>query len=244
MKPTYDHAVVKVGANIAKRTGLNALSSKGVNLLSELDQSLKEKVPVLVFLHGCGGLFYETRQLLSIIHQLTPDFVIVAPDSFARDRPQVCTNGYTVSSLYSESAGWRDMELRYTLSQLQKMASVDQDNIFVFGHSQGGGTSFGYDGDVPVKGRVSHSGGCYDGSTSRTITSNGTGSSDAVLSFHSPNDPWFKGKSYVTLCEHFARSHPNGTAISDDTPSHYRIVSAYGVNAKAFKDWIYGVWRK
>lgn len=232
---TLENGRVAVGKNVAPRLNLSSRRS-AKEILKLLDENLKNPAPVIVFMHGCGGLFYETRELLQKVHELTPDFVIVAPDSFARPRPQVC-GSYTVTELYATSVFWREDELDFALAELMKRPWVDKKNIFLFGHSQGGGTVFGYDGEVRIRGRVAHSGGCYDGSRTRSFTGNGTKKSHAVLAFHSTNDPWFRNNP--TQCADFAQMHPNGMAITDDTPGHYRIISTSDKNAKIFRNWIY-----
>lgn len=127
-----DAALLKYGKHEEMQTELRALPSKR---------------PVIIFLHGCDGLYDPKRgapkpdTLYSGYYRLPTKanelgFLIVAPDSFAIDRKENCPKepdsyGPQVHSL-------REAELAYAVAQVKAAAWADSSRIVLFGHSEGG----------------------------------------------------------------------------------------------------------
>jgi dienelactone hydrolase len=88
--------------------------------------------PVLIYLHGCGGL-NDDNDLPWAEFIAQHGFIVIAPDRFARaDRRDSCWP--------SQIPGILDMrreELTYALQQVKASAWADPANIFVMGFSEG-----------------------------------------------------------------------------------------------------------
>ena len=91
----------------------------------------QKKIPVAVFLHGCGGLAATNWMFFELL--LNEGFVVIAPDSFARlNRQPQC---YAQSS---QTYRYRLDEARYALSRLTGVSWVDENKLILAGHSEGG----------------------------------------------------------------------------------------------------------
>ena len=187
------------------------------------------KLPGVVYFHGCAGMVIPSQQHLDWLEGLE-GFVTIAPDSFARQRPVHCFSDYTVDiSLSAEVGAMRQSEINHALRQVRAMPWVDRNNIFLMGHSQGASTVAGYRGEVRVRGRVLINGGCHD-----VMGGDGLRAGEAVLSFTSGRDPWFK--VYTTHCRNFVLKH-GGTSVYDaNSRSHNLILEHWPVVRKFFAE--------
>jgi dienelactone hydrolase len=101
--------------------------------------SFEKKLPVLIYLHGCTGIYppHDVAWAKDIAKQ---GFVVVLPDSMSRN--QRISNCDPVkkggTNLFPKAYEYRQQEITYALEQLQKKPWVDQRNIFLMGHSEGG----------------------------------------------------------------------------------------------------------
>ncbi len=178
------------------------------------------KLPLVVYFHGCAGMYPSGMSHLSWLSKLD-DFAVVAPDSFARERPNYCFSNHTVTlALSSQVIAMRRNEMQYALKQLAKLSWVDKANIFLMGHSQGGGMAAAYAGPVKIRGRILVNGACYDG------WGDGIADDEAVLSFDSGRDPWFYN-NYRSDCRAYALRHPNGISVYDAESANHNLVARH-----------------
>lgn len=90
------------------------------------------RLPVLLYMHGCGGMNQENdfpwaRYISGL------GFIVVAPDRFARaDKEPSCWPARNPAVL-----PMRIEELNYALAQIKASPWADQANIFVMGFSEG-----------------------------------------------------------------------------------------------------------
>jgi dienelactone hydrolase len=105
------------------------------------EQEGQKPLPAVVFLHGCEGFkptFWEANFPIALAKA---GYVVFVPDSFARpDRKQAC-----------HFVRWNTLVLRHAeiddaRQRLQRVAWVDQRNLFLAGHSEGGMATATYDG--------------------------------------------------------------------------------------------------
>ncbi len=59
------------------------------------------KLPLIVYFHGCAGMLWATMGHLQWLAKFD-DFVVIAPDSFARPRPHYCFGDFTVTLSLTE----------------------------------------------------------------------------------------------------------------------------------------------
>ena len=184
------------------------------------------KLPVIAYFHGCGGIlrtsFEHLRQLSTL-----DDFVVVAPNSFARERPEYCFRNFTVNYLVGKQVrAMRLNEMYHALEQIAKLPWLDKKNIFLIGHSQGGGMVAGYGGDVKIRGRIILNGGCYDN------FGENMNDDEALLTFDTGKDPWFR--NYPSHCRDYVLRHPDGKSVWEPKGITHDLVTSHWPMVKAF----------
>jgi dienelactone hydrolase len=171
------------------------------------------KLPGVAYFHGCGGILNASIDHIRALSELD-DFVIIAPDSFAADRPEYCFKNNTVDlSLREQIDAMRQSEVRLALSRISALPWVDKSNIFLMGHSQGGGIVAGYSGAVSIRGRILLNGGC-----SKWIGGNGMRADEALLTLDTGRDPWFQ--RYITRCREYVLSQGGRSIYEADGATH------------------------
>jgi len=229
---TFERADVRIPKSMAAEYGLDLpaayakarATAKGgrPNLgkarLDELAAKLPAgtKLPVVVYFHGCAGMVAASGLHLEWLEKLD-GFVTIAPDSFARARPVFCFADHTVDiSLVDEVGTMRRDEINYAMRRVAALPWVDRNNIFLMGHSQGGGMVAGYRGAQPVRGRILINGGC-----NTNMGGDGMRDGEALLTFDSGQDLWFK--VYDTWCRDYVRDH-GGTSVYDPKSRSHNLV--------------------
>ncbi len=144
------------------------------------------KIPTVLYLHGCSG--FGNSGSVNAMMLATAGYMVVAPDSFARPgRIRTCDGKRHVSIVpRAVNRRVRDMrvaEIRYALVRMKELPWVDQDNLFLFGHSQGATAASEYKGRE-FKARIV--------SGTRCTRGIGAPASEPMLAVFSTRDPWFK----------------------------------------------------
>jgi dienelactone hydrolase len=158
------------------------------------------KVPTVLYLHGCSG--FGTSGKVNVALLVEAGYAVIAPDSFARPgRPATCDPKRNAVIVAREVAAqvhrMRLAEVRYALERLGEFPWVDRDNLFLFGHSQGGTAAAAYAGKG-FRARVVTGTRCARGIGAR--------SAEPVLAVFSTDDPWFKDLN-VRNCWERRRGH-------------------------------------
>ncbi|BBK41749.1 hypothetical protein STVA_17690 [Allostella vacuolata] len=98
--------------------------------------------PAVIFLHGCTGFSGAKSQAQYPPALARAGFAVFVPDSFARGpaRQPVCGN------VRSDTIALRHAEVESTLAHIRRLPWVDQKNLFLAGHSEGGIATAMYDG--------------------------------------------------------------------------------------------------
>jgi dienelactone hydrolase len=102
------------------------------------DVSVKQKLPTVVLLHGCTGL---TPGITRWARTLTSaSYAVVTPDSFARSyRLSNCDPKTYLTGAFPAAGPMRQEEIDYALKMLRAAPWAEQPNLFLMGHSEGGG---------------------------------------------------------------------------------------------------------
>jgi dienelactone hydrolase len=145
----------------------------------------KIQLPTVLFAHGCTGFGEGGRVYARLL--AGAGYAVFAPASFARPgRPRTCNvkthRTFVSKSVFEQVRTMRTAEIRYALERLAEIPWVDTDNLFLVGHSQGGGAVSAYVGGG-IKARVISGSTCSRGY--------GAAPSDPVLAVYSINDLWF-----------------------------------------------------
>lgn len=216
-----DFAAIRKGAD--RRAGMEWSAAYTLAKLDELDAKIPagEKVPVIVYMHGCGGPIPASLRHVDKLTKLG-NYIVASPNSFARPRPVVCrAPGDTDFHVMWQSRGWRRAELDYALDQLASHKWVDRRNIFLVGHSQGATAVLDYGGDVSIKGRVAMHGGCEIGQLG-DFTDN-TRPEEMLLGFHSGRDRWYA--RFDSGCPLLVARHPNGILIEERHSTSHDLIN-------------------
>ena len=157
-------------------------------------------LPVVLYLHGCGGFDYSHDGTMGGWAQTltAAGYAVVMPTSFARQhRPQNCDTAAQVGGLAMEVMDMRLEELEYGLAQLRTLSWADQRNLFLMGHSEGGITVARW-GGRGFNGHIISGWTCtapprpaFDGLRTPPMT--------PVLAISFEIDPWFPGP-YAGSC--------------------------------------------
>jgi len=233
--PTFERADVRIAGNVVRDFGLDFPAAyerarrqanrdrpnfSGARL-EELTAKARPgtKLPVIVYFHGCAGIRIASRGHLDQLATLD-DFVVFAPDSFARARPQYCLANHTVDvALAPQVTAMRRAEINHALKRIAALTWVDPANIFLIGHSQGAGTVAGYAGPVKIRGRV-----LINGSCNGMLGGDAMNDDEALLTLDSGRDPWFA--RYSTRCREYVLAHPEGRSIYEaGSTSHNLMVN-------------------
>ena len=160
-----------------------------------------KRLPTVLFAHGCAGFGPGGRVNARLL--ATAGYAVFAPASFARPgRPRTCDvktyRTFVSRAVFQRVRAMRTAEIRYALERLAEIPWVDPENLFLVGHSQGGGAVSAYVGG-PIKARVITGSTCTRGY--------GAAPGDPVLAVYSRDDPW------LTVVAGRCRDHVPGTAL-------------------------------
>jgi predicted alpha/beta-fold hydrolase len=102
------------------------------------DVSVVQKLPTVVLLHGCTGLSPGIARWARTLS--SAGYGVVTPDSFARSyRWSNCDPKTYLGGAFPESRRMRQEEIEYALKSLRTVPWADERNLFLMGHSEGGG---------------------------------------------------------------------------------------------------------
>ena len=97
----------------------------------------RDPFPTVLYLHGCTGIGASSERWARTL--TAAGYAIVMPDSFAREyRRQNCDPTVFRTGVFPEAGEMRQEEIGYALGRLRALPWVDQRNLFLMGHSEGG----------------------------------------------------------------------------------------------------------
>ena len=101
------------------------------------DVSVIQKLPTVVFLHGCTGLTAGNARWARTL--TSAGYGVVAADSFARSyRRSNCDPKTYLTGAFPAAGTMRQEEIQYALKSLRAAPWADERNLFLMGHSEGG----------------------------------------------------------------------------------------------------------
>ena len=102
------------------------------------DVSVAGKLPTVVYLHGCTGFSPGDARWARTL--TSAGYGVVLPDSFARSyRLSNCDPKTHFAGAFLAAGGMRQEEIEHALKMLMAAPWADQENLFLMGHSEGGG---------------------------------------------------------------------------------------------------------
>ena len=170
---------------------------------------VKEKLPIVIYLHGCSGVWWGTYIRLDFFAE--NGFAVIAPASFARAKyPKSCDSATKRVGLYRETLKMRQYDALNAIKNAKQLDWVDSKNLFLVGFSQGGITSatLSTNIDTTVNARVIEGWTCHAGwSEYRGINAP---VSEPVLALVADQDPWFQDSWTRGSCGRYMNSE-NGS---------------------------------
>ena len=172
----------------------------------------KRKLPTVIYLHGCSGIWWGTHIRLNFFAE--NGFAVIAPASFARTKyPKSCDPATRRAGLYRETLKMRQYDALNTIKIAKQLDWVDARNIFLVGFSEGGITSatVSTDFDSGVNARVIEGWTCHaEWSEYRGIS---VSSSEPVLALVADQDPWFQDSWARGSCGRYMNSENGSRSI-------------------------------
>jgi pimeloyl-ACP methyl ester carboxylesterase len=128
VRKSWEHAVVHVPGNFLTKSVDNI--------------TISNPMPVLVFLHGCGGINEQERNWANFLK--SQKIIVVLLDSYAiPNREKNCVPASHTTNIGKVPVNeLRPAEAEYAISKLKEMPWADPNNIFLMGHSEGGMGAF------------------------------------------------------------------------------------------------------
>ena len=201
LKRTWDAAIIYLpddgleipfAEKLLGPDGTSALEliMKGAVEQGDLARMPKNKrYPVIIYLHGCTGLYsHDTDSGIFLASQLNA--VVIQPDSFAREyRPTNCNPRAKSGGTFRPAVRFRIEEANYAIREARKFSWVDSENVFLMGFSEGGYATAKFTGE-PVNARIIEGAPCHAGWPDW----NGLDApeSEPVLSLLAQKDPWYQ----------------------------------------------------
>jgi dienelactone hydrolase len=173
---------------------------------------VKEKLPIVIYLHGCSGVWWGTYIRLDFFAE--NGFAVIAPTSFARAKyPKSCDSATKRVGLYRETLKMRQYDALNAIKNAKQLDWVDSRNIFLVGFSQGGITSatLSTNIDTTVNARVIEGWTCHAGwSEYRGINAP---VSEPVLALVADQDPWFQDSWTRGSCGRYMNSENGSRSV-------------------------------
>lgn len=176
------------------------------------------KLPTIIYMHGCGGIDWDAYTWAGVLSEA--GYAFIAPNSFAREyRPPRCA-WEVLAGPALDVHHLRQEEIAHSIEQIQKLDWVDQGNMFLMGHSEGGiATAIYVDRERYLKGRIITGWTCtfpyyahLDGVRAPRRT--------PLLSVIFENDPWFRNPWTSGNCESKFGGRENAKSVVLEGTGH------------------------
>lgn len=178
----------------------------GRNMDSFVEKHQPKNLPVVIFLHGCSGLYITSTQVTKMVHAYAAaGFVVFAPNSLDRPRKPFCASP-TQNDIDATSIPQRLGELRSTLAHVKALPWVDASNIVLAGHSLGGWTVSQWSGP-DFRAAVITGATCQPTDRMRQKPGVQLPPETAVISVLGANDEWFPYNLSAQNCGAFKEMH-------------------------------------
>ena len=183
-----------------------AMNGAWHNIQFAIDKIKPNKtIPTVIYLHGCTGFHGDSAFRINFLGE--NGYAVIAPDSFARSyRIPNCNPISKTGGWFREAYRYRQEEIRYAINSVRKLIWVDQGNIFLYGHSEGGLAVARYSGDG-FRGHIISGWTCkgkYWGIAAPSHV--------PVLAMVGSDDKW-TGTSMVGDCGQYIKGRPNSRSL-------------------------------
>lgn len=165
------------------------------------------KLPVIIHMHGCGGIAPDTRK--DAVYWSHRGYMVVMPASFARSRPASCDSQAKKGGLFPEVVVYRQQEIAHAVERLRQLPMVDQRNLFLMGHSEGC-VAVALNNNSAFNAYVGS--GCQCRSALYPTAGVRIPKDKPFFIYRAANDPWYKAAAGQNNCQPFMEGRPEGSA--------------------------------
>ncbi len=207
VQKTWNAAIVRVPTGDGQSRAISTAA-----LLEWLPET-GQIVPVVIYMHGCSGIWPGTHRRLKFMAEL--GFVAIAPASFAREKyPKSYDPETHRAARYRGTLKMRQYDAAYAIRQASRLPFVEQRQIVLMGLSQGGITAATLGGrqyQLPLAARIIEGWTCnsgwkeYNGLNARTV--------EPVLSLVGEKDPWFQNAWTRGDCGRFMQQEHGSRSV-------------------------------
>lgn len=204
MHRTWISAIIHVPTSKGRSKKMRA------SALSAWSPRTDGKLPAVVYLHGCSGIWEGTHRRVRMMAEL--GFVTAAPASMARQKyAQSCDVQTNTGGMHRNVLKMRQNDAAYAVAQLRRLPFVDPNRIVIMGLSEGGITTATLrpqPGEVAriIEGWTCHAGWPeYKGLKAKSST--------PVLSLLGKDDPWFQEPYLRGDCSRFMRPNNGSRSV-------------------------------
>jgi len=165
--------------------------------LTSLTLATGQRLPAIVYLHGCTGLYnFDLDRARMIARQ---GYIVVALASFARSKyARSCDQASLQGGFYRGVLKMRQFDIGYAVERLRDVPIVDASKIALVGLSEGGNLAATFkarNSNQRTHLRVIEGWTCHAGWPEWAGMN--ADRSEHVLSLLGANDPWFVGKPWL-----------------------------------------------
>ena len=181
-----------------------------------------KRLPTVIYLHGCGGIWSGTYTRMDVFKR--NGFAVIAPVSFARNKyPKSCDPVKKIGGFYRAVLKMRQLDALHAIRETRKLNWVDPNNIFLVGFSEGGivSATLSTESGQPLRARVIEGWTCragwpeYRGLNAAAI--------EPMLTLVAEGDPWFQNYWTKGDCTKFINTENGSQSVVYDTgPLRYR----------------------
>lgn len=201
----------------------NEVIAGTVTDLSSVELSSGQKrLPTIIYLHGCSGIWSGTYTRMDVFAQ--SGFAVIAPASFARKKyPKSCDPVKKIGGLYRAVLKMRQLDALHAIREARKLSWVDPDNIFLMGFSEGGivSATLSIESGQSVRARVIEGWTCRAGWPEYRGLNRAAG--EPILTLVAAGDPWFQNYWTKGNCTKFINTENGSRSVVYDTgPLQYK----------------------
>ena len=187
--------------------------------LNNNEDFLNKKYKTIIYLHGCSGHWAGTAKRIDFFAK--NGYAVIAPPSLARKKyAQSCDTVNKRGGMYRSVLKIRLIDAQNAVFNAKKLKWVDNKNIVLAGHSEGGITTAKYNPKSiksNVTGKIIEGWTCNAGwDEYRGLK---TSNNEPVLSLVAKYDPWFQLDVLKGSCGEFMNNNKfNKSVVLEDEP--------------------------
>lgn len=190
------------------------IDNQSIEKLSRESVQPKGRWPTVIFVHGCAGMLRgEKRRVKFFADQ---GYLVISPDSFARESyPKSCSIFPKRAFMYRGTLALRNQDITYAVEQAKALDWVDDNNIYLVGHSEGAIVVTTIKLASVVNARIAESWTCQ--SQWPEYRGINAPENEPVFTLVSRNDPWFvKGPSKGSCDDYINQSNGSLSRVYED----------------------------